>query len=86
MAKGLTPTGTGMQSRFNPLYDLEAQDMDQDLGEPLALTESQQLYESLPRIRTQNQEGNKQLSQEWAQPSQKFFSQTARPSQVQQNL
>nr|GME03875.1 uncharacterized protein LOC109173079 [Ipomoea batatas] len=86
MAKGLTPTGTGMQSRFNPLYDLEAQDMDQDLGEPLALTESQQLYESLPRIRTRNQEGNKQLSQEWAQPSQKFFSQTARPSQVQQNL
>lgn len=34
IAKESPLTGTGMQSRFNPLYDLEAQDMDQEQGDP----------------------------------------------------
>nr|GMC52946.1 RING-H2 finger protein ATL67-like [Ipomoea batatas] len=45
----------------------------------------QQPSENLSRIRTQNQEGNKQPTQEWAQSSQKSFSQPVHLSQVQQS-
>nr|GMD42195.1 uncharacterized protein LOC109171840 [Ipomoea batatas] len=76
--------GTSLQSRFNPLYDLEMQEMDQDQDDQPETTLMLQSAEPLPRIKIKNQDGFNQTSQGVANTYQRLHNQTAFSDQSSQ--